>query len=300
MRSDNFSRLVKIIALLLCTGGILFGFNLVVRYFRLQQLQEASRLLAQKEYSAAVTAYDELLQTDVARPHILWINRGYALAGLNRYDDMLQSCMMATKVHPQAAMAWNCRGEALYHLGRDETAVESFERAIALYPQNAAFWLNQAQVLFRLQRYNVALAANEQAIELLAKSRLKNLFARRLRAIAYEQQGQSLLATNRPEQALAAFEQSLKYAPNYLAAQQKKGIALYRLNRHGLAIEVFEQILQRKDLTPEQQAINLLYKGLSLCQTQKKSAADRAFSQVLQLTTNDKVEAIAKAGCGIR
>ena len=301
MRSNNFSRSVKIIALLLCTGGVVwFGFNLVARYFRIQQLHEARRLLAKEEYSAAVTAYDRLLQTDIARPHILWINRGFAYAGLDRYDDMLQSCMMATQINPQAALAWNCRGEALYHLGRDEAALKSFERAIALYPPNVTFWLNKSQVLSRLQRHNAALAASERAIELLAKSRLKNLFARRLRAIAYEQKGQSLLADNREMQALVAFEQSLKYLPNYLAARQGKGIALYRLNRYDLAIEVFQQILQQKDLTPEQQAINLLYEGLSLCQTQKIPAADRAFSKVLQLTTDDRVRAIAKAGCGIR
>ena len=127
------------------------GFYLRDKYRQVQQIQQVDRLLAQKEYSAAITAYDRLLQTDIAQPHLLWINRGYALLGLNRYRDMLKSCSKAIAIEPETALAWNCRGEALYHLNRNREALEAFERASAIDPQQDIFWLNQAIVLNRLE-----------------------------------------------------------------------------------------------------------------------------------------------------
>ena len=45
--------------------------------------------------------------------------------------------------------------------------------------------------------------------------------------------------------------------------------------------------------------MSLLYMGVSLCQTQKDSAAEEAFQKVLRLTTNAQSQEIAKKGCGI-
>ena len=64
---------------------------------------------------------------------------------------------------------------------------------------------------------------------------------------------------------------------------------------------MFTGILQRNDLTQEQQAISWLYKGISLCGVANMlPKASQAFEQVVKLTTNPQALAIAKAGCGIR
>ena len=102
------------------------------------------------------------------------------------------------------------------------------------------------------------------------------------------------------QESLAAFEQSLQYSADYLSAQQGKGIVLYELNDFKGAIAIFEQILQRDNLTKEQEAMSLLYKGASLCQMQQLDAAEETFQTALALTTNVRFEEIALKGCGIQ
>ncbi len=301
---SNSSRLFKIIiSLLFIAGTTGLGFNLIAKYYQvkeIQKIQQANNLLEQKKYAAAIAAYDSLLQTDTDQTDLLWINRGYAWSGLNQYDEMLQSCSTATLIEPQAPLAWNCRGEALYYLGQPETALAAFKKAIALDSQNATFWLNQSRVLADLQQYNQAIAASEQAIKLLSQSQPQKDSDLRQLAIALQQQGQISLEIKQNKQALNAFSRSLEYFPDDLSSQQGKGIALYRLGLYNNASSTFTAILQRNNLTSEQSAINWLYQGISLCQTDQITSATQAFKQVLKLTKNPEAIAIAKAGCGIR
>ena len=301
---SNFSRLFKIIIFLLFIGGITgLGLDLRTKYVKIQEIekiQQAKDLLEQKKYTAAIAAYERLLQTETAQTHLLWINRGYAWSGLNQYDKMLHSCTTASIIKPQASLAWNCRGEALYYLGQPDAALEALRKAIAIDSQDATFWLNQGRIFADLQQYDRAIAASKQAIKLLSKSKPKNDSERRELAIAHNQQGQSWLETQQNKQALSAFKRSLEYLPNYLPPQQGKGIALYRSGQYIQAATAFTTVLQRDDLTPEQSAINLLYRGISLCETPQISSAPQAFQQVLKLTKNSQARAIAKAGCGIR
>ena len=301
---SNFSRLFKIIIFLLLIGGITaLGLDLRTKYVKMQEIrkiQQAKDLLEQKKYTAAIAAYNRLLQTETTQPDSLLINRGYAWLGLIQYDEMLQSCVDASLINPQAPLAWNCRGEALYYLGQPDAALEALSKAIAIDSQDATFWLNQSRVFADLQQYDQAIAASKQAIKLLSKSKPKNNSQGRELAIAHNQQGQSWLETQQNQQALAAFNRSLEYVPNYLPAQQGKGIALYRLGQYIQAAKAFATVLHRDDLTPEQSAINWLYRGISLCETPRISSAPEAFKQVLKLTKNSQARAIAKAGCGIR
>ncbi len=301
---SNSSRLFKIIISLLFIAGITgLGFNLIAKYYQvkeIQKIQQANNLLEQKKYAAAIAAYDSLLQTNTNQTDLLWINRGYAWSGLNQYDEMLQSCSTATLIKPQAPLAWNCRGEALYYLDQSETALAAFKKAIALNSQNATFWLNQSRVLADIQQYNQAITASEQAIKLLSQSKPQKDSDLRQLAIALQQQGQISLEIKQNKQALNAFNRSLEYFPDDLSSQQGKGIALYRLGLYNNAISTFTEILQRNNLTSEQSAINLLYQGISLCQTDQITSATQAFKQVLKLTKNPEAIAIAKAGCGIR
>lgn len=296
-------RSLTIIIFLLGIGGIIgLGLNLVVKYLQtkqIQQTQHANSLLAQKKYTLAINAYDQLLEKNAAQPYILWTNRGTALLGLHQYQSALQSCSQATELQPQADLAWNCRGEALYSLGKYDEAFAAFKQAIAINPQNSTFWLNQNQVLFDLAQHDQAIAASKSAVVLL-QSQPPTPHENHHLAIALRRQGLSFLELKQNKRALTAFDQSLTYQANHPAALLGRGVALYRLGDYGEAIQTFEQILQRDNLTPQQQAINLLYQGISFCETPQASAATAAFKQVLQLTKDLQLRQIAQAGCGIR
>ena len=284
------------------TAGL--SFTLVRNHLETQEQQkveQAQNLLDQKKYTEAIAIYDQLLESKPNQAQLLWINRGFAWLGLGKYDEMLQSCSNATAIKPQSALAWNCRGEALHNIGRPKAALESFNRAITSNPPpriSGIIRLNKSRVLADLERYPQAVTASEQGIKLLSKLNQKDV-ADDL-GIAFSQQGQSLLKLKQNKRALFAFNQSLKFMPDDLSAQQGRGIALYRLGFYDRAANIFTKVLQRDDLTQEQQAINWLYQGISLCQTSKVDAASQAFEQVLKLTKDPQAKAIANAGCGIR
>lgn len=299
MNQQNSSRLIKTIALLVCVGGVAwFSFSLLGKYQQVQRLKQADDVLGKEDYKSAIEAYDRLLAADVANEHLIWINRGYALLGLNQYQDMLQSCSNATSIEPNAALGWNCQGEALYYLKQNQKALNAFEQAIEKNPQKSAFWLNKARVLSELQQYNRAIAASDRAIELIGQSnraKQTNSFA-----IAFNQKGQNLLKIKQYQKALEAFEQSLKNSPDYLSPQQGKGIALYELGNYEEAIAMLGEILKRNNLADEQKAISLVYTGVSLCQIHKSTAAAAAFQEVLALTKDIQSKKIAQKGCGIQ
>ena len=301
VNQPNASGLIKIVTLLVCTGGtVWFGWNLWNRYQRMQQFQAANQLLAEDQYTAAIAAYDRLLAKNLPQGHLLWVNRGYGFLGLARYQDMLQSCSTATLIEPNTAVGWNCQGEALFYLGKYTDALSALETATAKNPQEATFWLNKARVLFNLQQYQQAIAASQQAVTAIETSSLNSSQKQRKLAIAFNQQGQSFLKTTQYAQALTAFKQSLAHHADYLSAQQGKGIALYEMEQYQEAIAMFQQILQRDNLTTEQQAMAWLYQGVSFCQTEQIPQAKQAFEQVLNLTTDAQSQKIAAKGCGIR
>lgn len=289
-----------ILLLLLVGGGTKLSLSLTIKYERIRQIRQAERLHERGQYSAAIAAYDRLLETDIDRPHLFWIARGTAWSELEDYRQMLESCSTAISVEPQASLAWNCRGEALYHLKQYQAAETAFQKAIALNPHSSILWLNQSQVLNVLQKHDKALAANKRAIALLRQSAPQNRSERRNLAIAFEQKGQSLLKSQQDSAALSAFQQSLKYSSNYFPARQGKAIALYRLGEYETAIETLEQILRQDNLTPEPKAVNWLYLGINLCQIKSNAAAKEAFQQVVQLSSDPQAKAIAEAGCGIQ
>lgn len=302
---QNFSKLTKkaiiIAGLILVSSLVGLGFNLVAKYLQLQQLKQANQLLRQKNYQSAIAAYDKLLQTNIGQREHLWLNRGYAWSRLQNYDEMLQSCSAATIVDSQADLGWNCQGEALYHLGQYEAALQAFEQASSINPRESTYLLNESRSLFKLQHYDRAFLASDQAIKFLEQeSADKPKKTRRDLAIAFNQKGQILLRKGQFQQALSAFDQSIKNSATYLSARQGKAIALYKLGHHNQAVAAFERILQRYDLTNNQEAMIWLYRGICLCDAEKSTEADRAFKQVLQLSTNSQHHKLAQAGCGIR
>ena len=299
--SAKFYRTSVFVLLFLGVVGISsIGINLISRYGRTQQtkqLQQASEQLAQGQYVSAIAIYDELLETDFSQPEILWSNRGYAYLGSQQYQAALASCQQAITLDAKLALAWNCQGEAQFYLGNNSAAQTAFQRAIAIEPKNTTYQLNQSQVLQNLGQHRQALELNQKAIATLESQQSPPT---QTLALAFKRQGQSWLEIGKNKEALSAFKTSLEHQPEDLATQLGKAISLYRLGKYELAIKTLDKILSRQDLTPQQQATGWLYQGISLCQTPKSSAADRAFDRVIKLSQNPEHQKIARAGCGIK
>jgi tetratricopeptide (TPR) repeat protein len=298
-RERNSSKIILTFLSLLVLGSIcLFGLNILAKNREAKMFEQANNLLQKQEYQKALEAYNQVLKIN-GNYYQAWTNRGYALAGLKQYDTMLQSCVSATVIQPQADYAWNCQGEALHNLQQYQQSIVAFDKAIAINPEEAIFLINKSDSLSKLQQDQAALATIEQAIQLLENSQegVENSQIKGNLKVAFYYKGQTLLKQQQNELALQAYQQALQYEPDYLPAQWGKGIALKKLKRYSEAETEFNKILQRLDLSATQRATTWFYLGLNLCDAMNLSEAIEAFQTAIELQPNYQAAQTAKARC---
>jgi tetratricopeptide (TPR) repeat protein len=297
--TKRFLIFLAIAVLMVCGSGLMFlGFS-VFRWLQVEiTFKRGNVLLQQGEYQQAVTKYNNLLKVD-SNYYQSWTNRGYALAGLKDYKQMLESCTTATIINPEAVYAWNCRGEALYNLKQYHQAIAAFDQAIRLNSKDPVFWINKTEVLLVLKQPDAALTTINQAIELLKQIwevEHKDANTKEL-AIAFSYQGKVLLQKREYEGSLKAYEQALKYNGQYFVALRGRGIALQGLKRDDQAIAQFYFLLDHQQLSDSQKVEVWYYLGLSLCNFQQTEKANQAFDQALKLKPNYQPAERGKETC---
>jgi tetratricopeptide (TPR) repeat protein len=290
----------KNILLLLTLIGLLsiFCHNIFKRLTVKTFFEQGNELLKQKFYSQAVEKYNKLLNID-SNYFQAWTNRGYALAGLQQYEAMRESCSTASIINPAAIYAWNCQGEALHNLHRDQEAIVAFDKAIAINQTDPIFLINKSESFGVLGNKQQALKSIKQAIKILeqieATQGVKNIAGEF--AVAYTFLGNSYLQQKEFSQAIAAYEQATIYAPQYFPARVGKGITLSSVKRNQEAKSEFQNILQDHQLTKTQQAQTWFYLGKTLCQEKSHFDAMTAFERAIKLKPDYKIAKVAKQQC---
>ena len=273
----------SIIVALMLLGASLFSLKFFSQSRQAKIFQEGNELFVQGIYQEAIIKYNQLLKIN-ANYYQAWTNRGYAFAGLKEYQKMLDSCTSATIIETQAVYGWNCQGEALYNLQQYDKAIAAFDKAIALEPKNALFWINKAESLLALKENDQALKVIDEAIKLLdsgkkAQEEEKNQEL----SVAFTHQGKALWQKKEYERALVAYDQALKYVPDYFTAQRDRSIILRKLKRSDEAVINFNQILNSQKLSSAQKAEIWYYLGLSFIDLSRNQEAISAFDEALNL-----------------
>lgn len=290
----------KNILLVLALIGLLSGFfnNLAKRIAVRTAFEQGNQLLKQKSFAQALAKYDHLLKID-SNYFQAWTNQGYALAGLERYEEMRQSCYTASIIDPTAVYAWNCQGEALHNLERETEAIIAFDRAIALDPNDAIFIINKSESLKALGKTEEALNLIKKAIQVLeqqekivGKSQVSNELA-----IALTFLGNNYRIKQQYQAAINTYNRALEYSPNYFAAQISKGIVLSQIQRYQEAEAAFKLILNNSSLSQANQAQTWFYLGKTLCQAQKQGDGVVAFEQAIRLKPDYEAALQAKKEC---
>ena len=260
--------------------------------------QNGNELLKQKSFTEAIAQYNRLLKID-SNYFQAWTNRGYALAGLEKYEAMRESCSTATIIEPTAVYAWNCQGEALHNLQRYSEAIAAFDRAVALDRNNPIFLINKSESLKVMGKHEESLTVIEEAIEALkkieaalGKENVSSEFA-----VALSFLGNGYRRKEQYTDAIDAYDRALSYSPNYFPAQIGKGITLSRAKRYREAEAVFQGILENPQLTNQQQAQTWFYLGKALCNSQRNSLGIAAFERALSLEPGYKIAEQAKEQC---
>ena len=289
----------NILILITLVGLLTVITNAIVKRMSVKfAFRKGNELLRQRSFAEAIERYNQLLNID-SNYYQAWTNRGYAFAGLQQYEEMRESCSAATIIEPTAVYAWNCQGEALHNLQRGSEAIAAFNRAIALDRTNPIFLINKSEALKNLGRDDESLTAIKEAIQVLEKMAViqgEDSVSREF-AVALAFLGNGYQEKAQYEDAIAAYERALTYAPDYFPASIGKGIALNRTKEHQKAIDVFENILENTQLTETQQAQTWFYLGKALCESRQNSSGIAAFERSLDLEPSYQVVEQAKKQC---
>lgn len=294
LKLRNSLLLLALIALL----SALFG-GIARRIGLRSAFNQGNELLKQKSFEQAIDKYNSLLHID-SNYFQAWTNRGYALAGLERYEEMRESCSTATIIEPTAVYAWNCLGEAFHNLQKEEAAIIAFDKAIALDAMDPIFLINKSESLKTSDQEKKSLTVIKKAIKVLEKieatqgrDNVRGEFAVALTFLGnvYRKKSQYAMAVD-------SYERALEYTPNYFSAQIGKGIVLSKSKRYREARLEFESILQDSQLSKSKQAQTWFYLGKTLCESEQKNTGIEAFEEAIILKPNYEAAKTAQLRCG--
>ena len=289
----NFLLLLTLIGLL-----TLLIDNILKRIAVRKAFRQGNEQLQQKSFAAAIDSYNKLLKID-SNYFQAWTNRGYALAGLQKYEAMRESCSAATIIDPTAVYAWNCQGEALHNLGRDTEAIIAFDKAISLNQSDPIFPINKSESLRVLGDNRASINSIQQAIAVLekieaiqGKQKIGGEFAVALTLLGNGYRQQSSF-----ERAIANYDRANSYAPEYFPARVGRGITLNHAQRYSEAESEFKTILQDPQLSEVQQAQTWFYLGKTFCKSAQNSRGVAAFSKAIELNPQYEIAKEAQQRC---
>ena len=217
-------------------SGIIMGLGIFL-FPMLQAIylfNQANGLVREGTYVDAIALYDKGLEQYESSPEA-WLNRGFALAQLKRFQEQLSSCNRAVELDPDFVEALNCKGLALDALGDNQQALTFFEQAVTLERDFYQAWNNQGEVLMELSR-------PQEALEAFDTAKLYNpeyLFA-------WNNRGNALFQLERYAEAIAAYEEAIELDPDYPYSWNGRGNARRRLGRYDQAIADYAKAISLK------------------------------------------------------
>jgi tetratricopeptide (TPR) repeat protein len=228
---------------------------------------QANGLVREGQYVDAIALYDQGLEMYEKSPEA-WLNRGFALAQLKRFEQQLNSCDRALQLDPDFVEAFNCKGLALDELGRNEEALQLFEKAVNLDKDFYQAWNNKGEVLMEFNR-------PQKALEAFDTAKLYNpdyLFA-------WNNRGNALFQLERYPEAIAAYDEAIELDPEYPYAWNGRGNARRQLGRYEKALADYNQAIELKSDFYEA----WYNKGLTLLALDRKEEALAAFDQAVKI-----------------
>ncbi len=167
-----------------------------------------------------------------------------SLDGLGRYEEALQAANQALAITPDYLIGLNYRWSALVRLGRYEEALQSLNRILAadlsslVAPEakdqiaegRAQLLAAKAEILNRLTRIEEALEVSNEAVKLAPGD--YNLWGAK---------GYFHLILGQYDDAIVAFERSLRINPNSELDYARLGEALRQKERYEEALQAFEK-----------------------------------------------------------
>ena len=296
---NNWFKFKNIFLLLILMGLLTIFLNNISKLLKVRfAFQTGNEFLKQKSFAKAIVEYNRLLNIN-SNYFQAWTNRGYALAGLKKYEEMGESCSTATIINPTAVYAWNCRGEALHNLQRYPEAIAAFDRAISLNQTDPIFLINKSESLKALGREEASITVIESAIQVLeemealrGKEGISGEFA-----VALTFLGNGYQKREQYQDAIAAYERAITYSANYFSAHIGKGMTLIKAGQFQEAQQAFENLLKNSQLTEAQQSQTWFHLGKARCKSGQSASGIAAFERAIELKPDYKIAETGKRQC---
>ncbi|HEY1351791.1 MAG TPA: tetratricopeptide repeat protein [Ktedonobacteraceae bacterium] len=205
-------------------------------------LGQGAALQALERYPQARTAYQKALQIiarcDYSKDEQLAAMLGEALAlfTLQDYPALQQTCEQILVLDPHQADAFYYQGEAYRHSNRHAEAIQAYNQALEYDDTRLTIYEGMEQSLCRLKSYRELASVYERVYQELNRRQSKPSY---LSAF-----GEFLLALERYQEALDAYEEALRLAPDDKALFMGKGNALFHLARYGPAGAAYTEALR--------------------------------------------------------
>jgi tetratricopeptide (TPR) repeat protein len=275
-------------------------------------------LMFQQGRTADAAKYFErgvAVRPGVARMHA---NLAEALRVLGQTDRALEHVARAGAIDPTLAQAWNTRGLIAFDQGRYADAEADYRQAIAHEPRLTAAYINRANALRSLHSSHEVVEALRQAllIEPDNPTALSNLgqvlcdladpdvleeaemLGRRAVALApglaqaHEHLGNILRAAGKMEEALKAYQQSLRVDRSRIAPLLNIGQLLQQAGRFDEALAIYEQA---RIAEPDDVTLHNNLGSLALARAQPEHAIE-LYARAVEL---DPGSAEARLGLGM-
>lgn len=192
-------------------------------------------LYKNQDYDQALTNCDRALQSNQywgnITPATAWLYRAKINEDLNRYDQALFSYNQALASDNQNAELWTGYGMLLSRLGRNGEAATAFTNAVTISPTYSLALAQQCAALNRVGNYEEAAKACETALQ-----KGDNQWGTTNPAVAWNQQGNSLTALGRYEEALASFQRAIALQATYGDAWSNRAVTLWVMGRYDEAL----------------------------------------------------------------
>ncbi|OLP20177.1 hypothetical protein BST81_01735 [Leptolyngbya sp. 'hensonii'] len=195
-------------------------------------------------YGEAAAAAKSALRYDDRNSEAL-TSRCRALLAIHQYEAAIAACAQALEVNENwgtltPKLAWFKQGLALVRVGRAAAGIKAYDESLKLDPRQSGVLTHRCQALLQLETFEAAIGDCRQALDVDAQ------WGGQSPKSAWNAQGSALQMLKRLEEAVFAYDQSLRLDAKQPIIWAKQGLILRELDRDADALVAFTQAVQSK------------------------------------------------------
>jgi eukaryotic-like serine/threonine-protein kinase len=203
-------------------------------------------------FAAAEQDFDKAMQLkpNQEATYNLLVNRGVTRIQQKKYAEAIADLQQAAQLRPDHFHAYHRLAQAYEEQKKYSEAITQLDRAIHREARLAILYHARGRLHLERQNPAKALPDFETAIR-LAEAGSAAPFERGVLAEDHAQRGRILHQRGRVDEALAAYREALRIAPDYELALRSRGTLLYEQKRYQEAIKDFDAYLKKWRPVPE-------------------------------------------------